>query len=128
MATLYTTHIARVYFHVFGTLTTGDDQWVSQMPWDFEILEFGGFIQTLGSGAGTSTDIQLKNQTTNVDYFEVKPTIEVDSATGLVQGGQLISTPTGRKNEALALDIDAISTNPANLDFWVDCRFFVEVG
>lgn len=116
-------------FYALGTVSTGDNKWKTVAPYDGEILEFGGYIRTLGSGAGTSTDVQIRNATTTPDrdYFSTKPTFEVDSTTNLLEGGELITTPLFHERDTLCLDIDAISTNPADVEVWVFCSFFKEV-
>lgn len=118
-----------IHLYVVGAVTVADNKWRVQVPYGGEILKYGGWIQTLGTGAGTSTEVQVRNVSTtpDKDYFTVAPTFEVDSATKLLEGGTLIASPTFRANDLLALDIDAISTGPADMDIWLLCQFFREV-
>ena len=113
-------YVTLLYFHIIGTVTVADNKWkIPDLPDDGEILGYGGFINTLGSGAGTSTDIQIRNEETSRDYFDTKPTFEVDSATKKLEGGDLIDSPTFKAGQTLVLDVDAVSTNPADVDVWL---------
>lgn len=134
MATAEIVYYSLVRWHAYGTLTAANDKWPVEMPEDFEIIQdsFGGSQGTLGSGAGTHTQIQLRNatKTPDLDYFSTRPTIEVDSNTRRVEGGELISDARGSKGDIVWLDLDAVpgGGSPANLEFWVLCRFTRKVG
>jgi hypothetical protein len=91
-----------------------------------------GHIATVGTGAGTSTDIQIRNATTGRDYFETEPAFEVDDAVSgkaVLSGGTLKNNPTFRQGQTLALDIDAVpgGANSAEATIWLTCGFWREV-
>ena len=121
-----------LYFHLLGTIAAGDGKWKVVAPLDGEIIGFGGYIKTLGSGAGTGTDIQLRNETRSPekDYFSssLKPTFDVDAATNILQDGTLVANPTFRAGDILCLDVDSVSTNPGDADIWIVCSFTREVS
>lgn len=114
-------YVTQIHLYVLAAVTTGNGKWKATMPDNGEILAFGGYVKTLGSGAGSSIDIQIRNETMTPDrdYFKVEPTFEVDSATNLLEGGELIDSPVFRKDDVLVLDVDAISTNPSDMDVWI---------
>ena len=99
-------------------ITVGDAKFRASMPFDGEILgnasgpRITGHIQNAGTGAGTSTDIQVRNVTTGRDYFSTLPAFEVDNkdANGrcILSGGVLRVEPTFRTADVLALDVDVI--------------------
>ena len=122
-------YISEVPFRLPGAITVADNKWKREMQFRGEILGYRGFIKTLGTGGGTSTDIQLRNQTTtpDKDYFSTKPTFEVDSASNLLEGGELIASPTFQAGDVLVLDVDAISTGPADAEVTLLCGFFREI-
>jgi len=104
-----------------GVVAVGDNQFKVKAPFDGEILEHDGWLDILGGGAGTSTDVQIRNENTSVDYFATLPTFEVDSATKRLEGGVLINSPTFKKDEWLVLDVDVVSTNPADMTIRLMC-------
>lgn len=105
-----------------GTLTTGDGKVKVKTPAGGRILAINGFIQTLGSGGGTSTDVQVSNGGT--DYLSTKGTFEVDSGTNVMENAVLGTTLTFDRADTIELDIDAISTNPADVRVYVYCLMF----
>lgn len=114
-----------IQFHVVGTVTVADDKWKWKAPYAGEIVSVGGYITTLGSGAGTSTDFQLANGTT--DILSTVGAFEVDSATNLLEG-QVVNAnnATFDANDTIALDCDAVSTNPANAVIWAVVNLFMD--
>lgn len=130
MGTLYVEHVTEVLLRRSGVLTVANDRYKKKMPYDFEIIGFSGYIQTLGTGAGTSTDIQVRNETLtpDLDYFSTKPTFEVDTASNQLEGGELIDSPIGYAGDVLCLDVDAIpgGADSADVDVWLMVRFFIQ--
>jgi hypothetical protein len=125
-------YITTIYFHVTGTHSAiGDnkDRW--EAPYDGEILAYGGSIETLGSGAGDYVEIQLRNSTLipNLDYFDTKPSFDVDSATSLLEGGELRDAPQFWAGNVLMLDLDHVltATDSADIHFWVLVQMYREV-
>ncbi len=122
-------YISEVPFRLVGSITVADNKWKREMEFRGEILGYRGYIKTLGTGAGTSTDIQIRNQNTtpDKDYFSTKPTFEVDSASNLLEGGELIASPIFQAGDVLCLDVDAITTGPADAEVVLLCGFFREL-
>jgi hypothetical protein len=120
-------------------ITLADDKFRLTVPYDGEILgalsgpAITGHIANAGTGAGSSTDIQISNVTTGRDYFATEPTFEVDdkdaSGRALLSGGMLNGRPTFRQNDVLALDVDALPTNSdsAQMTITLLCGFWREV-
>jgi len=100
-----------------GTITVADGKAQCTMPFAGEIEDIQGYIETLGTGAGTSTDIQISNGAT--DYLTTVGAFEVDSATNLLEGQVLASNPAFEIDDIIELDVDAVSTNPADIHIWV---------
>lgn len=105
-----------------GTIGTGDGKVKYKTPAGGTILKIDGFIGTLGSGGGTSTDVQVSNGAT--DYLSTKGTFEVDSATGLMENQVLGTTLTFNRGATIELDCDAVSTNPGNVQVLVYALMF----
>jgi hypothetical protein len=118
-------YLTVLWLEARGALSTGDGKDKVVAPSDGEILEYGGSIGTLGTGAGTKTEIQVRNGTR--DYFTSKPAFEVNAASNLLDGGGLIASPTFKKDDTLELDIDAISTGPENARIGLLCQCSREV-
>jgi len=111
-----------------GTITVANGKWSWRAPYAGEVISVGGYITTLGSGAGTSTDIQLRNETdANKDILSTVGAFEVNSATNLLEG-QVVSAAnaTFAKNDVIDLDVDAVSTNPANAEVWAIVNLFMD--
>lgn len=108
-----------VPFVIPGTIAAGDGKAKWEAPFAGEIVAVEGFITTLGTGAGTSVDIQVSNDST--DYLTTLGTFEVDSATNLLEGQVLKPNPTFEVSDVLEIDVDAISTSPADalIRLWV---------
>jgi adenylosuccinate synthase len=99
--------------------TVADGKAKCVIPFAGEIVAVDGYITTLGSGAGTSTDFQISCGA--VDYLATKGAFEVNSATNLLESQVLAVNPTFAAGATLEIDCDAISTSPANalLRVWV---------
>lgn len=110
---------AIVTWHAPGTITVADGKWTWRAPYPGEVIVVGGYIPTLGSGAGASTDFQLRNQTQTKDILSTVGAFEVDSATNLLEG-QVVNpaNATFAKDDLIDLDCDAVATNPANAEVW----------
>jgi hypothetical protein len=117
MAKLY--YIAPVEFECTESpITVGDNKFPARMPFDGEILGnrsqpcITGCIMDAGAGAGTATQIQLRNVTQGRDYFTTEPEFKVnDIIAGTrapLSGGQLGSNPTCKAGDWLALDVDGL--------------------
>lgn len=110
-----------IYFHVWGALGVGDGKAKVKMPYSGEILAYGGYVSVLGGG---NTTIQLRNSTVSPDkdYFASAPSCLNASATGLLEGGLLIDSPTFNADDVVELDIDA--TTGTTLQIWALCGMF----
>jgi len=125
MALLYVPHYGKLNFTRHGVLTVANSRARDVAPYQGEVLGYGGFLQTVGTVAG-QTAIQIRNETKtpDLDYFIVLPYFTLTGG-GKVEGGTLIASPTFNAGDVFWLDVDAISTAPADLSFWLTCRFFV---
>lgn len=121
-------------------ISVGDDQFRLRMPYDGEMLgnaatpKLTGWINDAGTGAGTYTQIQVRNVTQGRDYFTTRPQFNVDDkdANGhalLASGAVLSTSPTFRASDILALDIDAVpgGANSNRLVLHITCGFWLEV-
>jgi len=108
-----------VPFILSGTITTGDGKAKWEAPFAGEITAVDGFIKTLGTGAGTSTDIQISNGST--DYLTTVGAFEVDSGTNLLESQVLAENPTFDADDVIEIDVDAVSTSPGDavIRVWV---------
>ncbi len=96
-------------------ITVGNDKYKWEAEWAGELADIGGFIQALGSGAGTKTTIMLRNETTGHDMLSTGGSFEVDSATGLLEGAVVNPNYAAfAQGDIICLDVDAVSTNPQN--------------
>lgn len=113
MSTILIPQWLPLYFHFPGAILLND---VFPIPakYDGQILGWFGSIPVLGSGAGTSTDFQLYNDTTGEAYFLVPPTFEVDAASNVLEGGRIVNAPVFKAGQVLRGKIVAVSTNPAD--------------
>jgi len=104
---------------VVGTITAADGKAKWKAPFAGEIVAVEGYITSLGSGAGTSTDVQVSNGA--VDYLTTLGTFEVDSATKLLEGQVIKPNPTFAAGDVVEIDVDAVSTGPADaiIRVWV---------
>lgn len=114
MSTIIIPYVTVIYFHFPDTVTNGEEFPFQNVPYNGEVVGWFGGLANLGSGAGTSTDFQLTNETTtpDKDYFQVQPTFEVDSATKVLEGGRLIDSPKFSAGDTLKGRITAVSTGP----------------
>jgi len=111
-----------------GTVTVANGKWSWRADYAGEFVSVGGYIPTLGSGPGTSTDIQLRNETDgNKDILSTVGAFEVDSATNLLEG-QVVNpaNATFAKDDVIDLDVDAVSTNPADASVWAVVNLFMD--
>jgi len=129
MATLFIPTYECLRFKISGVVAVGDGQFPDWAPYDGQLLTYTGYLETLGGGAGTFTRIQLRNvtKTPDQDLFAVRPAFQVDIGTGELEGGEFIASPTVRAGDEVRLDVDNVSTNPADMTVTVRCRFFREV-
>lgn len=118
---------AMVIWRAPGTITAADGKWTWKAPYAGEVISVGGYITTLGAGAGTSTDFQLRNQTQTKDILSTVGAYEVNSATNLLEG-QVVSAAnaTFAANDVIDLDCDAVSTNPADAEVWAIVNLFLD--
>lgn len=119
-------------------ITVADSKFRVVVPYDGEILgsrngpRIAGHIQNAGSGAGTYTEIQVRNVNSGRNYFDTTPKFQVDDADGagraVLTGGTLRNQPTFRQNEVLALDVDGIpgGADSAQAIVFITCGFWRE--
>lgn len=122
-----------------NNITVGDAKLRLKVPYDGEILgarngpRITGHIQDAGTGAGTYTEIQIRNVTTGRSYFSTTPKFQVDDKDVnnrcILSGGVLSSEPTFRQNDVLALDIEGIpgGSDSAYATVFVTAGFWREV-
>jgi len=92
--------------------TDGDGKWPKRMPYAGEFVSVGGTIATLGTGAGSSSDFQLRNETQAKDILSTVGAFEVDSATNLLEAAVVDPTTCSfAKDDVVDLDQDAHATN-----------------
>lgn len=120
-------------------ITVGDAKFRLKVPYDGEILgarngpRITGHIQDAGTGAGTYTEIQIRNVTTGREYFSTTPKFQVDDANAfgrcILSGGVLSTEPTFKQNDVLALDVDGIpgGSDSAYATVFAMCGFWREV-
>lgn len=108
-------------FHIKGVITVGDDKWPKEMPYAGEVVSVGGTIDNLGTGAGSSTDVQLRNKTQAKDILSTLGAFEVDSATRLLEGAAVNQANCSfAKGDVLTPDVDAIPTNSDSEEAVID--------
>jgi len=110
-------------FWVPNTIVVGDGQAKIKMPAGGRIMKVGGYIGTLGTGAG-QTRVQVSNGAT--DYLSTPGDFVVASATGLMENAALVASPTFNRGDTLELDVDTIpaNSNSANLSVWLCAIMF----
>ncbi|MEE9401261.1 MAG: hypothetical protein V3V32_04500 [Dehalococcoidia bacterium] len=87
------------------TVADGKDKYLAEYPGELKAV--GGSITTLGTGAGTSTDIMISNGAT--DMLSTIGSFEVDSATNLMEGQVVDDTVAAfAAGDVLEADCDAI--------------------
>lgn len=110
-----------------GAIIVADNQWPKRMPYAGEFIAVGGTIKTLGGGAGTSTDIQLRNITQAKDILSTLGAFEVDSGTNLLEGAVVDqATCSFAKDDVVTCDVDEVSTNPATAIIDVGIVYFMD--
>ena len=111
-------------FWVPGTIAVGDGKAKVKVPAGGRIMKVGGYIGTLGTGAG-QTKVQVSNGAT--DYLSTRGDFIVASATGLMENAVLATSPTFNRGDTLELDVDTIPANSdsANLSVWFCAIMFV---
>lgn len=120
-------------------ITVGDDKFQAKVPYDGEILgarngpRITGHILDAGSGAGTATEIQIRNVNKSRDYFDTLPKFNVDDADAsrraTLTNGTLRNNPKFNQNDYLALDVDDIpgGADSAQMIIALTCGFWREV-
>jgi len=99
-------------------ITVGNGKFLATMQYEGRILgsrngpRISGYIQDVGTGAGTETTLQVRNATTGRDYFDTQPAFRVDDADAnngaTLYAGTLRIEPTFAQGDVLALDVDAV--------------------
>lgn len=120
-------------------ITTGNGKHPREMPFRGEILgsrsgpRITGTIMNAGTGAGTSTDIQIRNITQGRDYFTTLNSFEVDDKDAnnraILTKGVLGPNPSFQAGDQLTPDIDAIpgGSDSAEAFLYLTCGFWREV-
>ncbi len=120
-------------------VTVSDGKCRVKAPFDGEFLgnrlgpRVTGHIQAAGSGAGTYTEIQIRNETSGRDYFSTGPKFEVDdedaAGRALLSGGVLGTYQSFKAGEVLALDVNDVPGGADSAEFFVaaTCGFWREV-
>lgn len=118
-----------IQFHDISTLAAADGQWTWKAPYAGEFLAVGGYIKTLGTGAGTSSDFQIRNQTQTKDVLSTVGAFEVDSATNVLES-MVVSTTNYAfaAADVIDLDCDAIASgsDAADAVIWAVVHLFVD--
>lgn len=113
---------------ISDTIATGDGKATWVAPYAGEFLDIQGHIETLGTGAGTSTDVQIRNQTQTKDVLSTVGAFEVNSATNLLEG-QVIndSNAAFASGDVIDLDVDARASgnDAADLVIYATAVLFV---
>ncbi len=124
-------HRGIMRFRLIGAVTVLDNAWKCRALHAGQFVGYGGFIKTLGTGAGTQTIMQVRNETmtTDMDYFATRPEFDVDAGSQLPQDGVFITNPFFRKDDIVCLDVDELcgGANSANAEFWLECEYEKEV-
>lgn len=138
MAKFY--YVADIPFELLDDpIVLGDRQDSKKVPWDCEILgastgpKIDGVIHNAGTGAGTATQIQFRNETTGRDYLTTVAEYRVDSKDvnnrAPLEGPILCTRPTAKAGERIALDVVGIpgGADSAKLYATLTCGFWREV-
>lgn len=116
-------------------LTVGDGKFYLEAPFAGEFLgnrgaaRISGCITDAGTGAGTYTEVQIRNVTQGRDYYTTTPKYRVDDADAggraMVSGGVLSTQPTFNAGDVLRLDVDGIpgGADSGGLTFEQMCGF-----
>jgi hypothetical protein len=138
MTKLY--YVAPLIFEDLSSpITAGQNKFRLRAPYDGEILgsragpRITGHIQDAGSGAGSATEVQIRNVTTGREYLTTAAEFRVDDADAngraVLAGGVLGMSPTFRGGDILALDVEAVPTGADSVQaaIYVTCGFWREV-
>ena len=113
--------------HIIGTITVADNKWPWEAPYAGRVIQLKGTIKTLGSGAGTSTDFQLRNVTQAKDILSTVGAFEVNSATNRLEGQVVNFTNCSFvAADVITPDCDAISTNPADVVLYMTVVLYID--
>ena len=118
-----------VFLHAIGAITVADGKWKWKAPYAGEVIAVGGYIKTLGTGGGTGTDIQLRNETPapDVDILSTVGRFDVTAATNLLQNQVVnVNNASFAAADIIGLDVDAISTGPADAVVWMVVNLFMD--
>ncbi len=128
-------YVAEVKFECpENPITLGDNKFKSEMPYDFEVIKATGCILQAGTGAGTDTEFQVRNETRGFDYYTTRPRFRVDDAD--VNGraelvdGVLGTRVSGKQGDVLALDCDGLpgGADSSLATIWLLCGFWREMA
>lgn len=114
-------YIQDLEFHLDeDPISVGNGKFLLAAPYEGRILgsrngpRISGCIQNAGSGAGTSTHLQVRNVTTGRTYFDTQPEFRVDDADGngraSLYPGTLKLEPVFSQGDVIALDVDGLPT------------------
>jgi len=125
-------YVAPVEFECHeNPVTLGDNKFLHTMEHDGEILGIGGCILNAGTGAGTATQIQVRNATLTRDYYSTLPEFRVDDKLAnnravLASNGVLATHTTFRQGDELVLDIDGLpgGADSHSAHVWLICGFW----
>lgn len=127
-------YIAEIKFECSeNPIVLGDGKCLWAAPCDFQIISVKGCILNAGTGAGTATQFQIRNQTKNLDYFSTRPEFRVDDKDANnraeLYNGVLNTRITGKKDDVLALDCDGLpgGSDSTFATLWLLCEFWREV-
>lgn len=113
-------------------IVLGDGKCLWPAPHDFEILGIVGCILNAGTGAGTSTIFQIRNQTKGFDYYLTRPEFRVDDKDANnraeLHNGILGTRITGKQGNIIALDCDGLpgGADSVMATLWLLCGFWRE--
>lgn len=120
-------------------ITLGDAKMTKEQPYDGEILGSvngplaSGDIQNAGTGAGTATQVQVRNVETSRDYFTTMLEYRVDDKDGnnraALHNGVLGTRPTFKAGQHLALDVNGLpgGSDSAQMALRLICGYWQEV-
>jgi len=132
--TVYNNYLAEIKFECReDPIALGDGKCLWPAPYDFEILGIVGCILNAGTGAGSSTEFQIRNQTRSFDYYTTRPRFRVDDKDAnnraVLHNGILGTRTTGKQGDVLALDCDVLpgGSDSHEATLWLLCEFWREV-
>jgi hypothetical protein len=131
MSTIILPFYETVTLNVPGLLASSQNYVVFIPQYPGEIIGYSGSIAVLGTGAGASSDFRLSNNDADYnyqfDYFTTRPTFEVDSATKVLEGGQLRDSPTFLVGDILEGEFNPVATNAERATITLVLRVFKPV-